>query len=63
MVEDHRHCVVCGKPVEPDKFVCSPSCEEIIKKQQKSVARSRMIMLMLIFIIILMFAVVSLLGK
>jgi predicted nucleic acid-binding Zn ribbon protein len=59
MVEDHKHCIVCGKPIEPDKFVCSPSCEEIVKKQQKSMARSRMIMLMMIFIIIIIFVVAS----
>jgi predicted nucleic acid-binding Zn ribbon protein len=59
MVEDHKHCIVCGKPIEPDKFVCSPSCEEILKKQQKSMARSRMIMLLVIFIILIVFIVAS----
>ena len=49
MPEDHRHCVVCGKAVEHDKYFCSPSCEDIFKKQRKRMARSRLIM-MLIFV-------------
>jgi len=51
MIEDHKHCIVCGKPVEMDKFFCSPSCEEMYKKRQKSMARSRTVM-MVIFVVI-----------
>ena len=35
MIDDHKHCVVCGKPMDPDKTVCSPSCDELMKQQQK----------------------------
>lgn len=49
MPEDHRHCVVCGKAIEPDKFFCSPTCEDVFKKQRKRMVHSRLIM-MLIFI-------------
>ncbi len=49
MPEDHRHCVVCGKAIEQDKYFCSLSCEDIFKKQRKRMARSRLIM-MLIFV-------------
>lgn len=45
MIEEHRHCIVCGKPTGPDKFFCSPSCEEVFKIQQKRMRRSRLIML------------------
>ncbi len=48
MVDDHKHCIVCGKAVDADKFFCSPSCDDIFKKQQKRVARSRLIMMVLI---------------
>ena len=26
-VDDHRHCVICGKAVPPKKEVCSPICQ------------------------------------
>ena len=45
MVEDHKHCVVCGRAIEPDKFICSPACEEVMKRSQKQAARTRFIML------------------
>ena len=59
MIEDHKHCIVCGKPVEMDKFFCSPSCEEILKKQQKRMARSRTIMMVIFVVIIIVFVLIS----
>ena len=58
MPEDHRHCIVCGKAIAHDKFFCSPSCEDIFKKQQKRMARSRLIMMgifIALFVLILVF--------
>lgn len=45
MVEDHKHCVVCGKAVESDKFFCSPACEEVLKRSQKQASRMRLMMI------------------
>jgi len=42
MVEDHRHCVVCGRPIPPDRYVCSPSCEEILRRRQKGYRRMQL---------------------
>jgi predicted nucleic acid-binding Zn ribbon protein len=57
LVEDHRHCIVCGKPIPTDKYVCSPSCEEILRRQQKSYQRMRLyttVTLLILFIIVLL---------
>ncbi|MDI6643290.1 MAG: DUF2116 family Zn-ribbon domain-containing protein [Candidatus Hodarchaeaceae archaeon] len=59
MTEDHRHCIVCGKPTGPDKFFCSPSCEEIFKTQQKRMRRSRLIMLALFIAMFIAILVMS----
>jgi predicted nucleic acid-binding Zn ribbon protein len=59
MIEDHKHCIVCGKPVEMDKFVCSPSCEDILKQQQKRMARSRTIMMVLLIVVFIVIMVIS----
>lgn len=57
MVEDHRHCVVCGKPTAPDHYLCSPSCEEIFKRQQRRYQHIRLItmgMVVAVFLILLL---------
>lgn len=63
MIEDHKHCVICGKAVEANKSICSPSCDEILKKQQKQVARSRTIMLVLFIAMIAIMMIVSILSR
>jgi len=57
MIEDHKHCPICGKPMDSDKTLCSPSCEMISKQQQKKMSRTRNIMLLLF---IVMFAILIL---
>jgi len=59
MVEDHKHCIVCGKPTDPEKTICSTACGELMKQQQKKAGRSRMLMLILF---IVMFAVIMLMS-
>ncbi len=56
MVEDHKHCVVCGKAIEPDKFVCSPACESVLVRSRKQAARTRYFMLglMIVFFVVIM---------
>ncbi|MFN4132933.1 MAG: DUF2116 family Zn-ribbon domain-containing protein [Candidatus Hadarchaeales archaeon] len=59
-MEDHRHCIICGKAIPTDKYVCSPSCETILKSHQKQAQRMRMITLavfFLFFIILVMTAI------
>ncbi|MFQ6129869.1 MAG: DUF2116 family Zn-ribbon domain-containing protein [Candidatus Hadarchaeaceae archaeon] len=58
MPEDHRHCVVCGRAIELDKFFCSPSCEDIFKKQRKRMVYNRLI-LMVVFIAIFLLILFS----
>ncbi|HID60272.1 MAG TPA: DUF2116 family Zn-ribbon domain-containing protein [Hadesarchaea archaeon] len=59
MIEDHKHCIVCGKATGADKFFCSPSCEDVFKKQQKRMARSRMVMLILFVALFVVIMVIS----
>ncbi len=59
MPENHRHCIVCGKAIEQDKFFCSPSCEDVFKKQQKRMSRSRLIMIAIFVAIFVMIVVLQ----
>ena len=62
MPEDHRHCIVCGKAIESDKFFCSPPCEDIFKKQQKRMARTRLIMMAVFIALFVVILVLSSIG-
>ncbi len=50
----HRHCVVCGKAIEPDQHVCSEECEEVLQKEKKR-QRNFMIIMFGILILLLIF--------
>ena len=63
MVEDHKHCVVCGKAVSVDKLFCSPECEDRLKQQQKRVSRMRLYMMLMMAALFLLIIVTSLMSK
>jgi predicted nucleic acid-binding Zn ribbon protein len=48
---DHRHCKVCGKPVDPEKDVCSKACRQ--KREQLAATRRFYTYLMYATIIVL----------
>ncbi|RLI77100.1 DUF2116 family Zn-ribbon domain-containing protein [Archaeoglobales archaeon] len=48
----HRHCVVCGKAIEPDKIYCSDECEDVMNKEKK---RQRNFMIFMFAILIALF--------
>ncbi|MEM3402482.1 MAG: DUF2116 family Zn-ribbon domain-containing protein [Candidatus Hadarchaeales archaeon] len=59
-MEDHKHCIICGKAIPPDKYICSPSCETILKSHQRQAQRMRIVTLgvfFLFFIILLATAI------
>ncbi len=31
----HKHCIVCGKAIDPDKVFCSKECETKYEKERK----------------------------
>lgn len=51
----HRHCVICGKAIEADKFVCSEECQERLDRERKRQRNFTIFMfgLLLILLIIL----------
>lgn len=59
MIEDHKHCPICGKAMDPDKAICSPSCEEISKQQQKKMSRTRNIMTLLFIVMLVVLILLS----
>ncbi len=59
MVEDHRHCPVCGKVVEKEKLFCSPPCEELFRTQQERMRRARLFSLLLILLLLILLWMIS----
>ena len=45
----HRHCKVCGSPMNPDKIACSPECEELLGDyKQKAKRRNQLYFIVLL---------------
>jgi predicted nucleic acid-binding Zn ribbon protein len=62
MVDDHKHCIVCGKSVPLDRLFCSPSCEEVFKQQQKRMKKTRtytMVFFVLLFALLMVVSAVK----
>ncbi len=59
MVEDHRHCMMCGKAIERDKLFCSEACEEVFMIQQRRIRRARILFFFLMTIILGLIFVLS----
>ncbi len=52
----HRHCIVCGKAIEPDKTFCSDECEEAWNKERKRQRNFTIFMFLMLFgFLLLMF--------
>ena len=47
----HRHCIVCGKAIEPEERFCSKECKEQFDRDQK---RQRNFLIAMFAILILM---------
>ncbi len=49
----HRHCVVCGKAIEPEMVTCSEDCQQTLEKERKK-QRNFMIFMMAGFMILIL---------
>ncbi len=56
----HRHCIVCGKAIEPDKIYCSKKCEIQAEKERK---RQRNLMLIMFGSMFLMLMLIIFMGR
>ena len=56
----HRHCIVCGKAIEPDKTYCSKECEIEAEKERK---RQRNLMLIMFGSMFLMLMLIIFMGR
>lgn len=54
MVEDHKHCIVCGKAISLDRFFCSQECEDRFKRQQRRMSRMRLYMMLIFFALLML---------
>lgn len=44
MVDQHKHCPVCGTPIPMNERYCSPNCEKLVAERQQKIMRTRRIM-------------------
>ncbi len=50
----HRHCIVCGKAIEPEKSFCGDKCEKKYKDERKRQRNFTIFMFLLLIALIVM---------
>jgi predicted nucleic acid-binding Zn ribbon protein len=53
MIEQHKHCPVCGAPMPLNEKYCSPNCEQLAIANQKKVQKTRKMLYVLFAVFIL----------
>jgi len=48
----HRHCIICGKAIEPDQTFCSDDCKNTWIKERKRQRNFTIFMFVLLFILL-----------
>ncbi|MGN1322052.1 MAG: DUF2116 family Zn-ribbon domain-containing protein [Methanosphaera sp.] len=57
VVEAHRHCAICGKPIPMTESFCSDKCQEQYQLKQQQVAKQRKILYVVVILFIIVWAV------
>lgn len=55
MVDQHKHCPMCGTPIPMDEKFCSPKCENIYAERARKVAKTRRTFYIIIAVIIILY--------
>lgn len=63
MVDQHKHCPMCGTPIPMDERFCSPKCEQILAERQRRVARTRKIIYIAFAALIIIYFLFAFKGK
>ncbi|MEM4472160.1 MAG: DUF2116 family Zn-ribbon domain-containing protein [Archaeoglobaceae archaeon] len=50
----HRHCVICGKAIEADKFVCGEECQNRLEKERKRQRNFTIFMFAMLILLLLL---------
>ncbi|MCS7118719.1 MAG: DUF2116 family Zn-ribbon domain-containing protein [Archaeoglobaceae archaeon] len=49
----HRHCVICGKAIEVDKFVCGEECQTRLERERKKQRNFTIFMFAMLLVLLL----------
>ncbi|MBR0472851.1 MAG: DUF2116 family Zn-ribbon domain-containing protein [Methanosphaera sp.] len=63
VVEAHRHCAICGKPIPMSESFCSDQCQEQFQLRQQQVAKQRKIMYAVFAVVIIVWIAFMFLRK
>ncbi len=61
MIEQHKHCPMCGTPIPLNEKFCSPKCEETARLNQQKVQKTRKMLYILfaVFLLVWLFFMVK----
>ncbi len=63
MVDQHKHCPMCGTPIPMNERFCSPKCEQILAERQRKVAKTRKIIYLAFAALLIIYIIFVLRGK
>lgn len=63
MIDQHKHCPACGKPIPLSETVCSPECAQILVENRNRVQKTRRILYILFAVFIIVWIYFVLRGK
>lgn len=63
MVDQHKHCPMCGTPIPMNERFCSPRCEQILAERQRKVAKTRKIIYLAFAALLIIYIIFVLRGK
>jgi len=63
MIEQHKHCPMCGTPIPMSEKFCYPNCEEIARANQQKVQKTRKMLYILFAVFVLVWIFFMLKGK
>jgi predicted nucleic acid-binding Zn ribbon protein len=55
VVEAHKHCAICGKPIPMSESFCSDQCQEAYQLRQKQVGKQRKMLYILVAIFVIIY--------
>lgn len=63
VIEAHKHCAICGKPIPLSESFCSDQCQESFQLRQKQVNKQRKMLYAVIALFIIVWLAFMFLKK
>jgi predicted nucleic acid-binding Zn ribbon protein len=63
MIDQHKHCPICQKPIPLSEKFCSPNCEQLYLENQKKIEKTRKMLYIAFGVFIVLFLLLTFRSK